>query len=69
MTLAFEAFSAYSTVGLSLNMTASLSDAGKIIIMALMFIGRVSMFSLLIAIMKSEKYFNYRYPKEEILIN
>lgn len=69
MTLAFEAFSAYSTVGLSLNMTASLSDGGKIIIMALMFIGRVSMFSLLIAIMKSEKYFNYRYPKEEILIN
>lgn len=69
MTLAFEAFSAYSTVGLSLNMTASLSDAGKIIIMALMFIGRVSMFSLLIAIIKREKYFNYRYPNEEILIN
>lgn len=69
LTLAFEAFSAYSTVGLSLNMTASLSDPGKIIIMALMFIGRVSMFSLLIAIVKSERYFNYRYPKEEILIN
>lgn len=67
--LAFEAFSAYSTVGLSLNMTSSLSDYGKIIIIALMFIGRVSMFSLLIAIMKSERYFNYRYPKEEILIN
>lgn len=69
LTLAFEAFSAYSTVGLSLNTTATLSDSGKIIIIVLMFIGRVSMFSLLIAIMKNEKYFNYRYPKEEILIN
>ncbi|MFC6266951.1 TrkH family potassium uptake protein [Frigoriflavimonas asaccharolytica] len=69
LALAFEAFSAYSTVGLSINITPYLSDYGKVIIIALMFIGRVSMFSLLIAVMKSEKYFNYRYPKEEILIN
>ncbi|QDP85157.1 ATPase [Chryseobacterium sp. SNU WT5] len=69
MSLAFEAFSAYSTVGLSINITPSLSLVGKIIIISIMFIGRVSMFSLLIAMMKKEKYYNYRYPKEEILIN
>ena len=69
MSLAFEAFSAYSTVGLSINITPSLSPAGKFIIIAIMFIGRVSMFFLLIAVMKREKYYNYRYPKEEILIN
>lgn len=69
ISLAFEAFSAYSTVGLSLNITPTLSVAGKIVIVFVMFIGRVSMFSLLIALMKPEKYFNYRYPKEEILIN
>ena len=69
MSLAFEAFSAYSTVGLSLNITPTLSPEGKSIIIAIMFIGRVSMFSLLIAVMKREKYYNYRYPKEEILIN
>ena len=69
MSLAFEAFSAYSTVGLSLNITSTLSPAGKAIIIAIMFIGRVSMFSILIAVMKREKYYNYRYPKEEILIN
>lgn len=69
MSLAFEAFSAYSTVGLSLNITSTLSPAGKVIIIAIMFIGRVSMFSILIAVMKREKYYNYRYPKEEILIN
>lgn len=67
--LVFEVVSAYSTVGLSLNLTPELSAAGKMIIICVMFIGRVSMFSLLLAIMKKEKYFNYRYPKEEILIN
>lgn len=67
--LVFEVVSAYSTVGLSLNLTPELSAAGKSIIICVMFIGRVSMFSLLIAVMKGEKYFNYRYPKEEILIN
>ncbi|MBW8362403.1 MAG: ATPase [Kaistella sp.] len=69
MSLAFEVFSAYSTVGLSLNLTPTLTPAGKIIIIAVMFIGRVSMLSLLIAIVKREKYFSYRYPKEEIMIN
>lgn len=69
MSLAFEAFSAYSTVGLSINITHLLSPEGKFIIIAIMFIGRVSMFSLLIAIVKREKYYNYRYPKEEISIN
>lgn len=69
LTLAFEAFSAFSTVGQSVNTTPNLSSAGKLIIIAMMFIGRVSMFSLLIAMMKREKYHNYQYPKEEILIN
>ena len=69
LSLAFETFSAYSTVGLSLNLTPVLSPAGKIIIIFVMFIGRVSMLSLLIAITKREKYFNYRYPKEEIMMN
>ncbi len=69
MSLAFEVFSAYSTVGLSLNLTPTLTPAGKLIIITVMFIGRVSMLSLLIALAKREKYFNYRYPKEEIMIN
>lgn len=69
MSLAFEVFSAYSTVGLSLNLTPTLTPAGKLIIITVMFIGRVSMLSVLIALAKREKYFNYRYPKEEIMIN
>jgi len=34
-----------------------------------MFIGRVSMLSIVIALMKKSKYKNYKYPTEEITIN
>jgi len=67
--VAFECFSAYSTVGLSLGITASLSSYSKIIIITIMFIGRVSMLSILIAVFKKIKHKNYRYPTEEIIIN
>lgn len=67
--IAFECFSAYSTVGLSLGITGQLSEIGKIVIIMVMFIGRVSMLSILIAVMKKVKYKNYKYPTEEILIN
>ena len=67
--IAFECFSAYSTVGLSIGITASLSEASKLVIIMVMFIGRVSMLSILIAIIKKVKHKNYRYPTEEITIN
>ncbi|HPQ22273.1 MAG TPA: potassium transporter TrkG, partial [Saprospiraceae bacterium] len=60
---------AYSTVGLSLGITASLGTGSKIVIMFIMFIGRVTMLSILIAVLSREKYTNYRYPREEITIN
>jgi Trk-type K+ transport system membrane component len=67
--IGFESFSAFSTVGLSLGITASLSDASKLVLTGVMFIGRVSMLSLMIAVFKKVKYKNYRYPVEEIVIN
>ncbi len=67
--IAFEAFSAYSTVGLSLGITASLSTAGKVVIIVTMFIGRVSMLTLLVALVRKVKYQSYSYPTEDILIN
>ncbi|PTM12937.1 MAG: ATPase [Bacteroidetes bacterium] len=69
MSIAFECFSAYSTVGLSIGLTASLSSAGKFILILIMFIGRVSMLSIMIAVVKKIKHKNYRYPTEEITIN
>ncbi len=64
----FETFSAYSTVGLSLGITSSLSSASKIVIIFTMFIGRVSMLTLIVALVKKVMKKNYNYPKEEIII-
>jgi trk system potassium uptake protein len=69
MSIAFECFSAYSTVGLSLGITGELSDLSKLVIIVVMFVGRVSMLSILIAILPKVKHKDYQYPGEEILIN
>lgn len=67
--IGFECFSAFSTVGLSLGITASLSDMSKLVLTLIMFIGRVSMLTLLIAVFRKERYKYYKYPTEEIVIN
>lgn len=67
--IAFECFSAYSTVGLSLGITGDLSNASKFVIIVVMFVGRINMLSLVIAVFRGTKYKNYSYPKEEITIN
>ncbi len=69
LSIAFECFSAYSTVGLSLGITSSLYAASKGVIIAVMFVGRVSMLTLMIALFRKVKQQAYRYPTEEILIN
>ncbi|WP_127846357.1 TrkH family potassium uptake protein [Psychroflexus aestuariivivens] len=67
--LVFETFSAYSTVGLSLGITDRLSELGKLVIIFTMFVGRVSMLTVVVAVFKKIKQKNYDYPTEEILIN
>lgn len=67
--ISFECFSAYSTVGLSRGITADLSAMSKLIVIIIMFVGRVSMLTITIAIFKKIRYKNYRYPTEEITIN
>lgn len=69
ISIAFECFSAYSTVGLSIGITADLTPYSKFVIIVVMFIGRVSMLSIMIAIFNKVKHKNYRYPTEEITIN
>ncbi len=67
--IAFECVSAYCTVGLSLGITADLSTASKAIVIILMFTGRVTMLTILIAFMKKVRPLTYQYPTDEILIN
>jgi len=65
--LAFEAFSAFATVGLSLGVTPELSAFGKMVIMAVMFIGRVGALTLLFAVVTQSGDRPYRYPAEDIM--
>lgn len=67
--VAFECFSAFSTVGLTLGITPLLSDAGKFVLIVLMFIGRVGTFTLFVAFVRQTRTLNYRYPNETIFIN
>lgn len=69
LSIAFECFSAYSTVGLSVGLTDDLQPLSKLVIIMTMFIGRVSMLTILIALFRKFKNKGYNYPTEEILIN
>ncbi len=64
----FEVCSAFGSVGLSLGITAELSEFGKVVIMILMFIGRVGITSLLFLLGKRMETENFHYPKERISI-
>ncbi|WP_241684963.1 TrkH family potassium uptake protein [Cyclobacterium xiamenense] len=69
MDIGFECFSAYSTVGLSLGITGNLVNESKLILIVIMFVGRVSMLTIVIAVFRKVRRKNYRYPTEEITIN
>ncbi|QQX77511.1 MULTISPECIES: TrkH family potassium uptake protein [Aequorivita] len=67
--IAFEVFSAFSTVGLSLGITSQLSEYSKYVIIFLMFFGRIGLLNLMIGLLKSVGKTEYTYPEENILIN
>ncbi|MFD4422384.1 TrkH family potassium uptake protein [Agromyces sp. NPDC058484] len=62
--LLFEAVSAFGTVGLSTGITADLPDAAKLVLVALMFLGRLGPLTLGSAIALRERRILYEYPKE-----
>ncbi|MEW6063980.1 hypothetical protein P378_18970 [Desulforamulus profundi] len=67
MPVLFEVVSAMATVGLSMGVTQQLSPFGQVIIILLMFVGRIGVLSLVIFLAKQE-YRRLRYMKEDILI-
>ncbi|SRX52813.1 TrkH family potassium uptake protein [Aequorivita sp. CIP111184] len=67
--IAFEVFSAFSTVGLSMGITSQLSEHSKYVIIFLMFFGRIGLLNLMIGLLKSVGRTEYTYPEENILIN
>jgi trk system potassium uptake protein TrkH len=66
--LVFETFSAFGTVGLSLGITPFLSTAGKLILIATMFMGRVGLLALAIPGFRRIPVSVLDYPQEEVMV-
>jgi trk system potassium uptake protein TrkH len=64
----FETGSALGTVGLTTGITPSLTTAGKLIIIAVMLIGRLGPLTLLAALTFNVKPARYNYPDEAIIV-
>lgn len=64
----FEAGSALGTVGLTTGITGSLTAAGKVIIIAVMLIGRLGPLTLLAALTFNLKPVKFNYPDEAIIV-
>ncbi|MFZ5649663.1 MAG: TrkH family potassium uptake protein [Bacillota bacterium] len=67
MPVLFEVVSALATVGLSMGITTQLSPFGQVIIIILMFVGRIGVLSLVL-LLAGKEYRRVRYIKEDILI-
>ncbi len=66
--LIFEATSAISTVGLSRNITYHIGDGSKVVLILLMFIGRIGVLTFFISLYKAKREPQYQLPKEHIIV-
>lgn len=66
--LIFEVISAYATVGLTAGITPMMPVAGKLILIALMILGRVGSVTVVAALASRHHPVLYRYPEERPLI-
>lgn len=68
----FEVVSAFATVGSTLGITASLTIIGKIMIIILMFIGRLGPVTIAVALMvrqrKAKEKVSIQYPEEKVMV-
>lgn len=64
----FEVISAIGTVGLSTGLTGFLNTGGKLIIIIVMFIGRLGPLAIAKLVIKDDSQGNYRFPEENLMI-
>jgi trk system potassium uptake protein len=64
----FEVISAFGTVGLSTGITAQLPPTGQLVLVALMFIGRVGTLTLATSLALGERRRAIRYPEEHPIV-
>jgi potassium uptake TrkH family protein len=68
LAIIFEVASAFGTTGLSMGITPELSTIGKMVLIILMFIGRVGVISFLLIIGGKTEKESIHYPKERVII-
>jgi trk system potassium uptake protein len=66
--VAFETFSAFGTVGLSMNYTAKLNAAAELVVIWLMFVGRVGLLSFFSAMVLKRGHTGSLRPAQEDVI-
>lgn len=66
--LTFEQVSAFGTVGLSTGITATLSAAGKIVILISMFLGRVGILTFAVALSKRKALEDFKLPSYNMMV-
>jgi trk system potassium uptake protein len=64
----FEVVSAFGTVGLSMGLTPSLTAAGKVIIIIVMFIGRIGPLTMAVALGEQRDRARFAYPTERVMV-
>lgn len=68
--IVFEVISAIGTVGLTMGLTPDLTFIGKVIILLLMFIGRVGVMTVFFSLIvrANQREVTFRYPEETVII-
>ena len=67
--IVFECVSAFGTVGSSLGITPVLKDGSKVLLVILMFLGRVGVVTLAQAVLRQYKNQKYKLPQDSIIIS
>lgn len=68
ISLFYETVSAFGTAGLTLGLTSELSSVGKVLIMFMMYLGRVGPLTVVLSITRKKINSGIKYPEGKILI-
>ena len=68
LSVLYETTSAFGTVGITLGLTQQLTEVGKVLIMIMMYLGRVGPLTVVLSLMRNKNNNGVRYPEGKILI-
>ena len=66
--LLFETVSAFGTAGMSTGVTSELDTIGKLLMIIMMFFGRIGVLSIALALTEKHKDVNLEYPEEKVMV-